>query len=465
MNKILILNFMTAFLVAANAAGGDDTAGTHSGVHGGELYAKKRIPDAELAKKKEGCSWMVFPGPGYDPDLGFVIGAVAGFYDNGKRSAPYFAYEPYAYEISSLGSWSTRGLFSGIIDLDVPYVKNTSLRLRTRLSYIRNLQEPYFGMGEQTLRNLRSPGGKIYDRYAEYKDDLLAIDSGKTSSYFNYYLNRYAQGSFMVEKDIIGGILRLSGGLTFKKAWPHDYTGDSVAGRVGENPGENRNAVMGTTKLRRGFESGGVIGFNGGWDNVLRAGLAFDTRDVEANPRRGMFHELFINAANNLVGSDFTYWIATLSTRWFFTPIPRYKDLIVALRAAGCAKSGHVPFFSMNFIPTSDNYLYGLGGGNTLRGYTQSRFVGPLMFYGNGEARWVVTEARIKDLLLEFMLVPFVDAGRVYDSWKTATLSGMKYSYGGGIRTAMNQAFVLCFDFGFSKEQSAEFYMTFGTIF
>jgi outer membrane protein assembly factor BamA len=87
------------------------------------------------------------------------------------------------------------------------------------------------------------------------------------------------------------------------------------------------------------------------------------------------------------------------------------------------------------------------------------------MLFGNYEARWMMTEVRIKDVLLQLMLVPFVDAGRVYDSWKNTTLAGMKYSYGGGFRTAINQAFVLCFDFGFSREQSAEFYMNFGTIF
>jgi hypothetical protein len=430
----------------------------------GKPRAKNRIPDGELVKKKEGRSWMVFPGPGYDPDLGFIIGAVAGFYDNGKRSAPYFAYEPYVYEIAYLGSWSTRGLFSSIVDLDVPYINNTSLRLRTRLSYVRNLQEPYFGIGGATLQKLRSPGGKTFDRYGDYKEALLAVDSGKTAAYFNYYLNRYAQGSFTVEKDI-GGFLRLSGGLTIKKAWPRDYTGETVSGRSGTDPGLKQNAVMEKTKLRRDAEAGGVVGFSGGWDNALRLGLVADTRDVEANPHGGMFHELFFNAANGCIGSDFDYVIATLSTRWFLTPIPRYRNLVFALRAAGCAKSGNVPFFSMNFIPTSDGYLYGLGGGNTLRGYTQSRFVGPLMLFGNYEARWMMTEVRIKDVLLQLMLVPFVDAGRVYDSWKNTTLAGMKYSYGGGFRTAINQAFVLCFDFGFSREQSAEFYMNFGTIF
>ena len=31
-----------------------------------------------------------------------------------------------------------------------------------------------------------------------------------------------------------------------------------------------------------------VIGFNGGWDNALKAGLTFDSRDFEPDPASGM---------------------------------------------------------------------------------------------------------------------------------------------------------------------------------
>ncbi len=428
-------------------------------------HVKNRIPDRELSNKKEGHHGMIFPGPGYDPDLGFVIGAVAGYYNNGKRSDPFFAYEPYKYGISYLGSWSTNGLFSSIVDIDVPYVKNTTYRVRTRLSYVRNLNELYFGVGERTLHDLRTPEGHVYTSYSDYWADLLKIDSGSTDAYYNFYLNKFVQGTFNIEKDIWGGLFRFSGGISFLRAWPHDYSGDIVKGKPDIHDDKRENAVMKKTKLRQDFESGAINGFGGGWDNGLRLGLAYDTRDIESNPRKGMFHEAYIVLANHIFGSDFSYSIATLSTRWFLTPLRDYPDFIMALRFACCVKAGDIPFFAMNFIPTTDNYIYGLGGGNTLRGYTQSRFVGPIMAYGNYEFRWIFKDFRIKDFLIELMLVPFVDVGRVYDRWQNYTLRGMKYSYGAGLRTGLNQAFILSFDFGFSKEQQAAFYMNFGTIF
>jgi hypothetical protein len=426
---------------------------------------KSRIPDKELFKKKEGAYGVVFPGPGYDPDLGFVIGAIAGYYNNGKRSDPNFAYEPYMFGISFLGSWSTNGLFSSIVDVDVPYIHNSQYRMRTRLSFVRNLNEPYFGIGEGTLRNLQTPEGRVYSKYDDYINDLLEIESGKTDSYYNFYLKKFFQSTFNIEKDLFKGLFRLSGGLTFLKSWPHDYSNDIVKGKRDVHSEAREDAVMEKTKLRQDYESGALRGFNGGWDNGVRLGLAYDTRDCESNPRNGMFHEAYFVLSTPIAGSDFAYSITTLSTRWFLTPLRNYSDLIFALRLASCIKTGDIPFFAMNFIPASDNYIYGLGGGNTLRGFSLSRFVGPLMAYGNYELRWVFTDFRIKDFLIELMLVPFLDVGRVYDRWENCTLNGMKYSYGAGLHTGLNQAFVLCFDFGFSKEQQAAFYMTFGTIF
>ena len=119
----------------------------------------------------------------------------------------------------------------------------------------------------------------------------------------------------------------------------------------------------------------------------------------------------------------------------------------------------------MNYIPTTDSYIYGLGGGNTLRGYSQSRFAGPIMAFGNYELRYVFTNFKIKKNLIELMFVPFIDFGRVYDRLQNLTPDDMKYSYGAGLRTGYSQAFILSFDLGFSKEQRAVFYMSFGTIF
>jgi hemolysin activation/secretion protein len=100
-----------------------------------------------------------------------------------------------------------------------------------------------------------------------------------------------------------------------------------------------------------------------------------------------------------------------------------------------------------------------------MRGYRLSRFVAPVMAFGNVEARWVFTDVVIGDQLLEFMGIPFLDFGRVYDNVGNTTLGGMKYAYGIGLRLAWSQSFVVSFDFGFSDEEKGSFYVTFGNIF
>lgn len=59
---------------------------------------------------------------------------------------------------------------------------------------------------------------------------------------------------------------------------------------------------MRQTKLKADNETGEIHGFRGGWDNSVRLGLAYDTRDLEPNPRSGMFHDLlFVGSSDFLV--------------------------------------------------------------------------------------------------------------------------------------------------------------------
>ena len=56
-----------------------------------------------------------------------------------------------------------------------------------------------------------------------------------------------------------------------------DYTGDTING-----------ATMQPTRLFADHQAGKITGFNGGWDNALKIGLTFDTRDFEPDPASGV---------------------------------------------------------------------------------------------------------------------------------------------------------------------------------
>ena len=62
------------------------------------------------------------------------------------------------------------------------------------------------------------------------------------------------------------------------------------------------------------------------------------------------------------------------------------------------------------------------------------------------------------------MLVPFIDAGRVFNSIGDTTLEDLKFDGGIGFRLAWNLSTIVSFDFGRSSEGSV-FYMLLATSF
>ena len=74
--------------------------------------------------------------------------------------------------------------------------------------------------------------------------------------------------------------------------------------------------------------------------------------------------------------------------------------------------------------------------------------------WANAELRWSFAETTFKNQHLRFMLVPFVDAGRVFDAVGDTTLEDWKIGGGAGLRLAWNLSTVVSFDYGLSRESS-----------
>jgi hypothetical protein len=73
-----------------------------------------------------------------------------------------------------------------------------------------------------------------------------------------------------------------------------DYTGDTID-----------DAVMQPTRLFTDHQAGNIIGFNGGWDNAVKLGLTFDTRDFEPDPDSGVMAQVVGRIASKIIGSAF----------------------------------------------------------------------------------------------------------------------------------------------------------------
>jgi hemolysin activation/secretion protein len=152
------------------------------------------------------------------------------------------------------------------------------------------------------------------------------------------------------------------------------------------------------------------------------------------------------------------------SVRGFYSPIPELADLVLAGRVVYEVQTRGTPFTSMSNLPFIDDNHTGLGGFRTLRGYRDSRFVGPVIALTNYELRWTFLRFRALKQSFGLIAVPFLDIGRVFDNVSSFNLTEWKRTQGGGLRIAWNEATIVMVDYGFSDED-AGLYVNFNHIF
>jgi hypothetical protein len=146
------------------------------------------------------------------------------------------------------------------------------------------------------------------------------------------------------------------------------------------------------------------------------AGLELDTRDNTAAPARGLHVSVAAQWYPAVwdVANPFSRLSAEAST-YLAASDPSAATL--ALRAGGGAVSGTVPFQELIYV----------GGGTTVRGYSEQRFAGRRGAYGNAELRLLAGRLPFGDL----GVFGLVDAGRVWipgewsDRWHAAVGGGV----------------------------------------
>ncbi len=415
------------------------------------MINKTPLPDLLLKDKRENRYLTGFPAIGWDPETGFNYGGAVQWYDNGPADGPFFPYTPYRRRVALAASGSTGGSTRALLGYDQPYVGDSPWRIRAAAAFDRNKFENYFGLGESTLGPLTYPGStRKYDNFNDYTEALEQNVAGQTWERYNDYRKTQAGGMITVERDYWGGWLRPQIGFQFTHIDVSDYTGDNIDG-----------AIMQPTRLLTDFQAGDVIGFDGGWDNALKVGLTFDSRDFEPDPSSGVMLQAVSRISAEALGSAFNYQQVTLSGRGFHNLLGQHGRLILAGRLTYVMQFGDIPFYSAPVIPFTDIDTEGLGGHTTLRGFVTHRFVGEAEMVANGELRWSFADTTLWKQHLRFMLVPFVDTGRVFDSVGDTTLKDWKFDGGIGLRLAWNLSTIISFDYARSGEGTL-FYMELG---
>lgn len=416
------------------------------------------LPDLLLKDKREGWYFAGFPAIGWDDEQGFNLGAVGELFNNGSRDDPFFRSTPYRSKVAMAAVFSSEGVARVFAVGDMPYIFESPYRLRVGGGVILDPINNYFGIGEDSLRPLNFPGapGQEFSDFDDYADALEERQGGFTYANYNLWKSKEYPVAILVERDFLGGILRPLVGVRLAYTEISDYTGDEVDASGGD-------AIQQPTKLLEDHLAGRIEGFDGGWDNSIKLGLSFDTRDFEPDPSSGIIAQVSSDISTRVLGSYFDYQRITYSVSGYRSLIPARTRLIFAGRAVYSMQFGEVPFFAMNSLAFNTLNREGLGGFQTLRGYKRNRFIGESAVLLNAELRWSFAEWKPWNQHLRPMLVPFVEAGRVHDD-VDLQFDDWKMSYGFGFRLGWNLSTIVSFDLGFSEEGMI-FYLELGHSF
>jgi hypothetical protein len=425
--------------------------------------AKSHLDTEDFLKKKEGSYFTGLPLANYDPNTGVGFGARIYYFIDGKRDNPLFAYTPYEHRLFANAFFTTGGLQFHWLDYDAPALFGSPWRVRSQFIYERNTSRNYFGIGERA-QELSFPGNAgTFTKFDAYQKAQARIQPDGTT--FGLYDKIFFERPFWVmslERSLLGGILRSLVGLGFTHATVSDYTGNPTD--AVDAMGAAARAPMARGRLRDDCDQGRIAGCSGGWDNTLRLGLAIDTRDFEPDPNKGIFADIAADFGTGALGSQYDYARLMLAVRGYYSPFPRYADLVLAARGVYEIQSQGAPFFSLDTLPFTEDPRIGMGGVRTLRGYKQDRFVGHVMAMTNYEIRWTFAQTRLLGQRFAFIGVPFLDMGRVFDTARHTSFAKWKRAQGLGLRVAWNLSTIVMIDYGVSEEDSG-LYINFTHIF
>ena len=113
-----------------------------------------------------------------------------------------FKYTPYRHRLYAQFFQTTNGFQFHELNYDAPYFLNTKFRLRSALSFEKNIAANYFGVGERTMQSL-SANGKQDLKYIDYLDEIEKIDTSTNTTNKKFNQFEFERPSWFVKLKLI----------------------------------------------------------------------------------------------------------------------------------------------------------------------------------------------------------------------------------------------------------------------
>ena len=368
--------------------------------------------------------WAGFPIIGGNSDIGVQFGVAATFTRFREGVAPYY------WNLDVVLSTSVKGDSNGVgfiqqadvLRLDAPDLLDHHLRLDTRGSFTRTINQGYYGIGNASYAGPR-PG----------EADLIRL---------NQYLQEEARVRSIARVHTGWSIFDIALGGNLRYEWPTVYPGSKLATDAASRNPDGSPIVYGT-------QNGGVAS--------LAAGVIIDTRDNEFVTRQGIYYQLGVGGTvGSAEGIGYAQTSAVLS---HYAPIA--GPLVFATRIVADWQFGNVPFYDLQqggiFEP---QLLIGPGG---VRGVPEGRYSGAAKVVGNVEIRSVLPRFRLFGQRFRLGTTTFFDAGRVWASYHggadvahDGTTLGLRFGVGGGVFLQWGEAAIFRVEAAYSPDAVSE---------
>lgn len=195
------------------------------------------------------------------------------------------------------------------------------------------------------------------------------------------------------------------------------------------------------------FDKENVTGRNGYKIAGLGGSITYDNRNNAFSPDRGAFIQAYFNHFNKFMGSDYNYTNVVVDARKY---LRIYKEQVLALQLYDFINLG-------SDIPLRS--LATLGGANSMRGLFDGRYRDKDQLVFQAEYRVPIAG--------RFGAVLFTGIGDVSHTVGDYNFGSLKYSYGGGLRIAVDkkEKLNIRIDYGAAGKGNSGLYFQLGEAF
>ena len=354
---------------------------------------------------KQGWNFGPLPVVGYNSDLGFQYGACVDIFNYGDGSK----YPGYNFKINFEVSAYTKG---SSIFRTYSYWNNVIPRgkLFVDLGYFVDKKFEFYGFNGYAAPYYKDIAVMINHNavFTDYEPGIVTEPGMSESGFYDMDRRQFRAVISMQQK--IGNVKNLYYGLGF--AYYH-YNNKNLSLKKYDDQYTLFSLYRFANLIRFDEEEGNVTEF--------KAGIIYDSKDLENDPTRGIYFEASLMAAPDFVDNR-NYGHMTF-TGVFHHYIPVVGDKLTFCYRLGAQNviAGDIPYYAMmntNLMFYKKIYTESYGGSTTGRGIKRNSVIGQGVAWMNVELRWRIANFKFINQNWCVALNPMFDAGMVTQTFR-----------------------------------------------